>query len=170
MEELSREIVVFSHTVTVEISEENLYKGIVVQGEPSLRDIFILFANANDNTGCILFLCSYVVAIGRYINHYGNVYYLLFDSHSRNSRGITDSQPAYSILIKFARLYEVERYIEEAYHIVGSAYAPYFQVQFITVHIDSIDLLSVQNAQINYFRRIKIATKTWKNRESTTNK
>ena len=52
-------------------------------------------------------------------------------------------------------MYEVERYIEEGYHITGRAYALDFQVQFITVNIDSIDFLAAKNTQVNYFRRIK---------------
>ena len=63
-------------------------------------------------------------------------------------------------------MYEVERYIEEAYQTAGTTYTPYFQVQFITVNIDNIDLLAVQSAQINCFRRIKKKKKTWKNREN----
>ena len=47
--------------------------------------------------------------------------------------------------MKFASLYEVERYIEEAYHITGRAYALDFQVQFFTVNIDSIDFLVAKN-------------------------
>ena len=52
-------------------------------------------------------------------------------------------QPGYSILIKFTSLYVVERYIEEVYHIAGRAYVPYFQVRFITMKIDNIDVLAV---------------------------
>ena len=52
-------------------------------------------------------------------------------------------------------MYEVERYIEESYHITGREYALDFQVQFITVNIDSIDFSAAKNTQINYFRRIK---------------
>ena len=59
---------IFYHTVTVEISKENLHKGIAVQVEPFLKDVFILSANSNDCTGCIILLYSYVVALGRYIN------------------------------------------------------------------------------------------------------
>ena len=66
-------------------------------------------------------------------------------------------------------MYEVERYIEEAYQTAGSTYTPYFQVQFITVNIDNVDLLAVQSAQINCFRRIKKNQKHGKT-ERTTNK
>ena len=63
----------------------------------------------------MLFLCHYAVVLVRNIKLYGNAYYFLFGSHSRNSRDITDDQPGHSILIKSAFLYEVERYIEAAY-------------------------------------------------------
>ena len=45
VEELSREIVVFSHNVTLKVSEENLQERTVAQWEPFLRDIFVLSAN-----------------------------------------------------------------------------------------------------------------------------
>lgn len=68
-------------------------------------------------------------------------------------------------------MYEVEWYIEEAYQTAGSTYTPYFQVQFITVNIDNIDLLAVQSAQINCFRRIKKKKKNMeKQREQQTSK
>lgn len=62
-------------------------------------------------------------------------------------------------------MYEVERFIEEAYQIAGRAYATYFQLQFLTVSIDSIDLLVVQNAQINYVRGTKSQKTKEKQRE-----
>ena len=86
---------VFYHNVTLKVSEENLQERIAAQWEPLLRDIFVLSANINDSsTECVLFLCSYAVALFRCINHDGHVYYFLLDSHSRNSRGITDDQQA----------------------------------------------------------------------------
>ena len=62
-------------------------------------------------------------------------------------------------------MYEVERFIEEAYQIAGRAYATYFQLQFLTVNIDSIDPLVVQNAQINYVRGTKSQKTKEKQRE-----
>ena len=108
VKELLGEIVVFSHTETLEISQKNLHEGIIVPRKPFLRGIFILFANVNDSTRCVLFPCSYAVVLVRHINYYGNVYYFLFDSHKRNSRAFTDDHPRYSILIKFTSLHEVE--------------------------------------------------------------
>lgn len=63
VEELPREIVVSSATLTVETSEENLQKWIVAQGETFLRATFILSVNFNDSTGCILFFRCYSVAL-----------------------------------------------------------------------------------------------------------
>lgn len=51
MEVLPKEMVIFSHTITPETSEENLQEGIVLQVEHFLRNIFILSANASDSTG-----------------------------------------------------------------------------------------------------------------------
>ena len=57
-----------------------------MQWKPFLKDFFILFANANDSTGCALFFYSYVVTFFKYINHYDNAYYFLFDGYSRDIR------------------------------------------------------------------------------------
>ena len=39
--------------------------------------------------------------------------------HCRNSRGITDGEIGFSILMKLESLFQIERYIEEAYQISG---------------------------------------------------
>ena len=61
VEELPREIVVFSHTVTLVISNE----GKFVQGGTLYREYSILSNSANDSTGFTLFLCSYAVVLVR---------------------------------------------------------------------------------------------------------
>ena len=91
----------------------------------------------------MLFLCHYVVVLVRNIKLYGNAYYFLFGSNSRNSRDITDDQPGHSILIKSAFLCEVERYIKVAYHFAGRVYAPRLQVQPITANIGNTNLVPV---------------------------
>ena len=65
VEELPREIVVFSHTVTLEISKESLNEGKFVQGGTIYRECSILSNSANDSTGFTLFLCSYAVVLVR---------------------------------------------------------------------------------------------------------
>ena len=66
--------------------------------ETFVTDVFTV-SNVNTSSGCILFLCSYAVALFRYVNGRGNVTYFLFDSHCRNSRGITDRGPGFSVLL-----------------------------------------------------------------------
>ena len=65
VEELPREIVVFSHTVTLEISKESLNEGKFVQGGAFYREYSILSNSTNDSTGFTLFLCSYAVVLVR---------------------------------------------------------------------------------------------------------
>ena len=65
VEELPREIVVFSHTATLEISKESLNEGKFVQGRTLYREYSILSNSANDSTGFTLFLCSYAVVLVR---------------------------------------------------------------------------------------------------------
>ena len=100
--------------VNLDILEENLCDSMTVYGDYFLADAFIV-SNVNTSSGCILFLCSYAVVLLRYLNGRGNVTYFLFDSYCRNSCGITDEGPCFSVLIKFQSLFQIERYIEEAY-------------------------------------------------------
>ena len=89
------------------------------------------------------------------MNGRGNVTYFLFDSQYRNSRGITDRGPGFSVLIKFQRSFQIKRYIEEVYQVSGRVYPPYFQIQFILVNVNVGDLAIIQSLQISYFRRMK---------------
>ena len=134
--------------------EENLHDSIVVYGDSFLTDVFTV-SNVNTSSGCILFLCSYIVALFRYVNGRGNVTYFLFDSHCRNSCGITNGGPSFSVIIKFQSLFQIERYIEEVYQVSGRVYPPYFQIQFISVNVNVDDLAIIQSSQISYFRRMK---------------
>ena len=90
-----------------------------------LTDVFTN-ANVNTSTGCILFSCSYAVALFRYVHGTINVAYFLFDSHCRNISGITDGKTRFFILIKLDGLFQLERYVEEAYQFSGRVYPPYF--------------------------------------------
>ena len=139
VDQLPRQVQIYRHTVNLEILEKNLHDGIAVFGDSFLTDLFDIF-NANNSSGCILFWCSYAAATLKHVNGAGNVSYFLFDSHCRNSRGITDGEIGFSTLMKFESLFQIERYIAEAYLISGRIYPPYFQIQFISV-ISSIDEL-----------------------------
>ena len=66
MDQLPRQVKTFEHTTNFEILEENLYDGIAVYGDFFLTDAFIV-TNVNASS-CILFLCSYAVALFRYAN------------------------------------------------------------------------------------------------------
>ena len=137
-----------------DILEENLHDSVAVYGDSFRTDVFTI-SNVNTGSGCTLFLCSYTAALFRYVNGRGNVTYFLFDSHCRNSRGITDGRPGFSVLIKFESLFQIERYIEEAYQVSGRVYPPHFQIQFISVNVNIDDLAIIQSSQISYFRRMK---------------
>ena len=52
-------------------------------------------------------------------------------------------------------MFQIERYIEEAYQLSCRVFPPYFQVQFISVAVDTNELAIIQSSQISYFRRIK---------------
>ena len=103
-----------------------------------------------------MFLCSYAVDLFRYMNGSGNVTYFLFNSCCRNSREITDEKPGASVLITFDSLFQIKRYIEEAYQLCSRVYQPYFQIQFITLNVSADDLTIIQSSQVNRFRKMKI--------------
>ena len=89
------------------------------------------------------------------MNAAGNLIYFLFDSHCRNSRGITNDEPGFSVLMNFDSLYQIERYTEEAYQLAGRVYPPHFQVQLISVIVNTDELAIIQSFQISYFGRMK---------------
>ena len=113
-----------------------------------------IYLHSHNSRGCLLFICSYVVAIFRYSTTRDTSYFL-FHSHCRNSRGITDSPFGFSVLLQFANLIQVERYIEKPYNVANLAYRPYFQIQFISVNVDDSDLGAIQTCQVNLFVSVK---------------
>ena len=153
-DQLPRQVQIFTHTVNLEILDENLHDSITVYGDSFLTDVFNI-SNENNSSGCILFSCSYAVAMLKHVNGTGNVSYFLFDSHCRNSRGITDGEIGFSILMKFESLLQIERYIEETYQISGRMYPPYFQIQFVSVNLSVDELVIIRSCQVSNFRRIK---------------
>ena len=76
---------------------------------------------------------------------------------------IADGEPGFSVLINFDSLFQIERYIEEAYQLSGRVYPPCFQVQFISVIVDTDELAIIQSSQISYLRNMKIQQKLKKN-------
>ena len=112
MEELPRQVKILERTINLEILEENLHDSVAVYGDCFLTNVFNT-SNVNNSSRCLLFLCSYAVALFKYVNAVGNSTY--FHSHCRSSRGLTDGEPGFSVLINFDSLFEIEKYIEEAY-------------------------------------------------------
>ena len=98
VDQLPRQVKIFERTVNLDILEENLHDSISVYGDSFVTN-GLTVSNVNTSSGCILFLCSYAVALRRYVNGRGNVIYFLFDSHFRNSRGITDRGPGFSVFL-----------------------------------------------------------------------
>ena len=117
VEELPSQVKIFECAVNIVILKENLHDSVAVYGDSFLTDVFNN-SNVNNSTGCILFLCSYAVALFKYVDTAGNSIYFLFNSHCRNSRGITDGELGFSVLINFDSLFQIERDIEEAYQFI----------------------------------------------------
>ena len=125
--QLPGQVKIFEHTINLDILEEHFHDSIAVYWDSFLTDVFTV-SNVNFSSSCILFLCSYAVALFRYVNERGNVTYFLFDLHCRSSQGITAGGSDFSVLIKFQSLFYTERYIEKAYQASGRVYPPYFQI------------------------------------------
>ena len=68
----------FERIANLEILEENFHDSIAVYGHSFLTYVFTV-ANVNTSPGCMLFLCSYAVALFRYVNGLGNSAYFLFN-------------------------------------------------------------------------------------------
>ena len=136
-------------------------RGLAFLGEPLLRNIFALFHNS---TGCLLFICNYLVAIIRYSTTKDTSYFL-FDSHSRNSRGITDNQFGFSVLLQLADLIQTERYLEKTYNVANLACPPYFQIPFMSLNMVDSDLSAIQACKVKVFRNIKRKERLQKNSE-----
>ena len=78
----------------LEILDETLHDSLAVYGDSFLTDVFSI-SNANNNSGCIVFLFSYAVAMFKH------------------------GEIRFSILMKLESLFQIERYNEEAYQISG---------------------------------------------------
>ena len=79
-EELPKLVHIYDHYMNIDIEERNLHEGVAIQGDPSLRNIY--FHNTHHSTGCLLFICSDVVAIIPNYDKNGDLaYFFLFDSH-----------------------------------------------------------------------------------------
>ena len=63
----------------LEILDETLHDSLAVYGDSFLTDVFSI-SNANNNSGCIVFLFSYAVAMFKHVNGIGNLSYFFFDT------------------------------------------------------------------------------------------
>ena len=95
--------------------------------------------------GFLLFVNGFTLAVIYEIEHNS---YFLFDSHSRNEHGFLVSDGK-SVLIRFARIYDIECYIKEIY-LHAQMTTCYFQIQFVKVHISDANR---ENLRQNFFVR-----------------
>ena len=131
---------------------ENLHYGVAFLGEPFLTNMLEISGNS---TGCLLFICNYVIAIIKYSTTSTVKSNFIFDSHGRNGQGITHSPFGFSVLLQFADIVQVERYTEDAYNIANRDYPLYIQIQFLFLSINESHPTVFKFCQINLFRSIK---------------
>ena len=85
---MPRGIKIYNRNIDINIEFQNLHEGVASQDESFLRDI----VNISDVCiqGYLIFICSYTTAVIPSFGRNGDLSsYFLFDSHSRNDRGIT---------------------------------------------------------------------------------
>jgi len=73
----------------------------------------------------LMIISGYTIAVFK-----KSCYFYLFDSHSRDERGLTVPDGK-SCLLKFANINELEKYIQVFYLEFRSLPFQYFQIQFI---------------------------------------
>ena len=81
-----------------------------------------------------------------------NCYYL-FDSHSRDERGLSVVDRT-SVLLTFRDLYELKKYLEVAYLEYRDRKQPYFQLQFVEVNVESNEKVGIY---LQYIRTVRLA-------------
>ena len=85
----------FQKTVNLEILEDNLWDCIAVLGNSFLIDVNEN-TNLNTSTVCITFLCSFLVALLKYVNGTGIVALIyIFDLQCWNSCRIADGETGF---------------------------------------------------------------------------
>ena len=104
---------------------------------------------SNDGiTLCLLFLEGFATAIILLRNCY-----YLFDSHSRDERGLSVVDRT-SVLLTFRDLYELKKYLEVAYLEYRDRKQPYFQLQFVEVNVESNEKVGIY---LQYIRTVRLA-------------
>ena len=99
-----------------------------------LQQMYSCKNDKGDASGCLIFIDYSTIAL---MSLSGNYY--LFDSHSRNERGLIIDN-GYSVLLKFQNLKHVENYLTEVYVEPYCKTEPlHCQVQFVQVNISGND-------------------------------
>ena len=110
------------------VNKVHLHDGQAVIGR---GERFIL--NAFRNGSCaVLFINSTVTAI----TLHSRAYYF-FDSHSRDSRGLSVADGS-SVLLKFANILQLENHIQVAHLEYQGRERQYFQLQFVEIEVTDV--------------------------------
>ena len=110
--------------------EETLHEGVGFLGEPFLRNIFALF---HKSTGCLLFTFNYVGPIIRCSTTRDTLYFL-FDSHCRNSHGITDSPFGFLVLLELLTYSSSKGILKKP--IILLIFLIHHKIRFISVNVN----------------------------------
>ena len=108
-------------------------------------NIMQVYCNAN---GFLLFISGYTIALILL-----NDKFYIFDSHSRNERGLTVFDGK-SVLLTFSNLHQLENYIQVCYLQCSNRDHVFLQLQPVIVRIGSDDCTYILNCYKNLQRRV----------------
>ena len=128
VDDLPRTVQVSGNEIAVEFLHLETNIASLREMDPFLRSI----VPVNTEVSFLLFMGSNTTAL---VTYGSSVY--LFDSHSRDERGLTVADGT-SVLLKFKNLLEVEKYMQVTYLEYRDIQRMYFQLQFVCINFDNI--------------------------------
>lgn len=132
VDELPRSLVIYDTPINVTYTSLHTEFATSIEGDQFLQSIVHETGAGSEFTSLVL-IGGYTLGLLKQ----GELFYI-FDSHSRNQYGLSVPNGT-SILLVFANLFEIEKYIQCAYLQAGADISnTYFQLQFLNVGIDNV--------------------------------
>ena len=125
------------------------------------------FQNLNNGCQCLMFVSGFTIALFK--SPLVDSCYL-FDSHSRDERGLSVSD-GQSVLLRFSSLLQLELYIQVLYLEYQDKETTYFQLQFVKINIqDDVRSIALQIFNGYLLRASREQQTQSQNYETSTNK
>ena len=136
----------YNHNIPVQYLRLETQMITLINGDLFLRDVL-----TTGNGGmilCLLILEGFTTSIILSRNSY-----YLFDSHSRDERGLSVVDGT-SVLLKFQDLYEIEKYFQVAYLELRDRQQAFFQLQFVEVNVGNHEKADIYS---QYTRTVRLS-------------